>query len=138
MYLPGMSEIGERIHALRAARGESLAQLGAAVGLSASAVHQWEAGTTKALRPVNLFAVADHFDVSIRWLVTGSGARQVTETQTDFELQALRLFRKLTQDGQHAALSHLNWMAAQEQPDATKPSEIDPYPNVKKPIPHRR
>jgi transcriptional regulator with XRE-family HTH domain len=138
MYLPGMSDIGERIRTLRAARGESLAQLGDSVGLSASAVHQWEAGTTKALRPVNLFAVADHYDVSIRWLVTGEGARQVTETQTDFEHQALRLFRKLTQDGQHAALSHLNWMAAQEQPGATKPSELDPYPGVKKPAPHRR
>ena len=126
-----MSDIGHRIGALRSERGETLAQLGEAAGLSASAVHQWESGATKGLRPVNLIAVADHYSVSMRWLVTGRGPRSATETQTEFEFQALALFRRLSADGQHAALAHLNWIVSQEQSD-TKPSEIDPYPRAKK------
>jgi transcriptional regulator with XRE-family HTH domain len=133
MYLAAMSEIGERIAALRTAAGETLAQLGRVAGLSASAVHQWESGTTKGLRPSNLVAVADHYNVSIRWLVTGEGQQRVTETRSDFELQALKLFRKLSPDGQHSALAHLNWMLAQEKTDP-KPSEINPYPAAKKPL----
>jgi transcriptional regulator with XRE-family HTH domain len=126
-----VSEIGDRIKALRQERGERLGDLGAAAGLSASAVHQWESGTTKGLRPANLVAVADHYNVSIRWLVTGVGPQRVTETRTEFEFQAIELFRKLTEDGQHAALAHLNWMAAQESTDAA-PSAIDPFPRIKK------
>ena len=131
MYLSAMSDIGHRINALRTERGETLAQLGGSAGLSASAVHQWESGATKGLKPANLLAVADHYNVSIRWLVTGEGQRQVTETRTDFEFQALQLFRELTADGQHAALAHLNWMATHERPgDAA--SELNPSPRSKR------
>jgi transcriptional regulator with XRE-family HTH domain len=131
MYIQAVSEIGDRIKRLRLERGERLSDLGAAAGLSASAVHQWESGATKGLRPDNLVAVADHYNVSIRWLVTGTGSQRVTETRSEFEYQALELFRKLSEDGQHAALSHLNWMAAQENTDPA-PSVIDPYPRSKK------
>lgn len=132
MYALAMSEIGDRIKSLRESAGETLAQLGHAAGLSASAVHQWESGATKGLRPLNLLAVADHYRVAIRWLVTGEGTPRVTETRTEFEYQALELFRKLTADGQHAALAHLNWMASQETA-GDKPSALDPFPAAKKP-----
>lgn len=131
MYLAFVSEIGDRIKALRLERGERLGDLGAAAGLSASAVHQWESGTTKGLRPANLLAVADHYNVAIRWLVSGAGPKRVTETKTDFEYQALDLFRKLTDDGQHAALAHLDWMLSHEKP-ADPPSAANPFPAAKK------
>lgn len=131
MYLACVSEIGDRIKALRLAKGERLGDLGAAAGLSASAVHQWESGTTKGLRPANLIAVADHYNVSVRWLVTGDGPQRVTETRTEFEFQALELLRKLTDDGQHAALAHMNWLLSQEKPEAP-PSADNPFPRTEK------
>ncbi len=127
-----MSDIGDRIRRLRQARGERLTDLGAAAGLSASAVHQWESGTTKGLRPANLIAVADHYNVSIRWLVTGVGPQHLVAARTAFEVQAINLFRKLTPDGQHAALAHLNWMLAQESPRAERSAD-NPFPNAIQP-----
>lgn len=41
------------------------------VGVSASAVTQWESGSTKGLKPDNLFCVADALHVSPRWLAIG-------------------------------------------------------------------
>jgi transcriptional regulator with XRE-family HTH domain len=126
MYVVDVSDIGVRIRTLREERGETLAALGAAVGLSASAVHQWESGTTKGLRPANLLAVADHYGVAVHWLVNGAGPQRVMQTRTEFEAQALKLFRKLTPDGQHAALSHVNWLLSQERVD-DPPSPETPY-----------
>jgi hypothetical protein len=55
----------------------------------------------------------------------------VAEIRTEFERQLLDLFRKLSDDGQHAALGHINWMLSQEKTDPT-PSVADPYPRAKK------
>lgn len=67
--------IGDRIKSSREAKGLSQRELGKRVGVQSQSVSQWESGTTKALRPENLLAVADELGVSIRWLISGRGAR---------------------------------------------------------------
>lgn len=51
------------------------AELAGAVGVSISAVLQWLGGTTKSLKPENLFAVADALGLEARWLGTGKGGK---------------------------------------------------------------
>lgn len=52
-------------------------ELSGAVGVSISAVLQWLGGTTKGLKPENLFAVADALGVEARWLGTGKGSKEL-------------------------------------------------------------
>lgn len=49
----------------------SVATLAKKVGVSRSAVSQWETGDTKGLKPVNLLRCADALGVTVRLLVTG-------------------------------------------------------------------
>jgi len=128
-----MNEVGGRIAGLRAEKGQTLAVVGKAVGVSGAAVQQWETGSSKNIRLANLTRLAEHFGVSIRWLVSGEGPRQPEEAGTAFESQALALFRQLGPDGQHAALSHLNWMVSTDS--ASKQASVsNPYAGLKAPV----
>lgn len=66
-----MTTIGERIREARNRAGVTQPVLAEMVGVSASAVSQWESGSTKGLKPDNLFRVADALRVSPRWLAVG-------------------------------------------------------------------
>lgn len=66
-----MTTIGERIREARSRAGMTQRTLAELVGVSASAVTQWESGSTKGLKPDNLFSVADALRVSPRWLAIG-------------------------------------------------------------------
>lgn len=110
-----MSAIGERLLKLREERnGLQAVDVARALKITPSALSQLERGTTKNPRPENLLAAARFFDVSIAWLITGTGPRQHAEAATESEAQALLLFRKLGPSGQAAALAQLEWMAQRE------------------------
>lgn len=126
----GMNEVGQRIAQLRAEKGQTLAVVAKAVGVSGAAVQQWEAGSSKNIKLANLVRLAEHFKVSIRWLVSGEGSRQPEEAGTEFESQVLALFRLLGPDGQHAALSHLNWMVANDS-TSNRATASDPFAQTK-------
>ena len=128
-----MNEVGVRIAELRAEKAQTLATVAKAVGVSGAAVQQWEAGSSKNIKLANLTRLAEHFGVSIRWLVSGEGPRQPEEAGTAFESQALALFRQLGPDGQHAALSHLNWMVANDS-TSKQASASNPYVGLKAPV----
>lgn len=63
--------IGVRIRIAREALGWSQQQLSRAVGVSKSAVSQWEKGAVQNLKLGNLFAVADALGKDVRHLVFG-------------------------------------------------------------------
>jgi transcriptional regulator with XRE-family HTH domain len=127
-----MNEVGLRIAELRSGKGQTLAAVAKAVGVTGAAVQQWESGSSKNIKLANLTRLAEHFGVSIKWLVSGEGPRQQEQAETSFESQALALFRQLGADGQHAALAHLNWMVATDStPKQTSVS--NPYPGLKAP-----
>jgi transcriptional regulator with XRE-family HTH domain len=129
-YAYFVSEIGERLLKLRREReGLDAAQVARAIGITPSALSQWERGTVKNLRPENLLAAARYFQVSLPWLITGAGPRRTEEASTESEAEALRLFRKLSGAGQLAALAQLEWMTSREgggsQPgDAAMPNPL--------------
>ena len=67
--------LAERIRTRRAELGLNPVDLAAEVGVSVSAVLQWENGKTQNLKNEYLFAVADALNVSPRWLATGRGQK---------------------------------------------------------------
>ena len=129
-----MESIAGRIKQLRLAAGETQRQLGQVAGVRASAINQLEAGKSKSLQATHVVTIARHYGVDVTWLVTGSGSRDTHTTATPFEHQLLALFRRLSLDGQHAALAHLNWLLAQENPGSA--TAANPFPNANK-SPHK-
>lgn len=75
--------LGDRIRSAREAKGWTQPELGKAVGVSKSAVSQWEKGAVLNLKLGNLFAVAEVLGKSVQDLVFGnSGATsQISERQ---------------------------------------------------------
>lgn len=65
--------IGERIREARQTYRISQGSLAKRVGVSASAVSQWESGDVRGLKPANLLATARALGISVQWLVYGSG-----------------------------------------------------------------
>lgn len=85
-------DIGVRIKALRREKGLSQDELAQQVGVSRSAVAQWETGRTGQVTG-NLSRIAGALDASVEFLVYGNDKHAPgTVTQGD-ELALLRLYR---------------------------------------------
>jgi transcriptional regulator with XRE-family HTH domain len=66
-----MSNIGNRIKALRRRDGLTQEQLGEAIGLTFSGVSSIEKGVSK--NPEKLLQIAKYFNVNYEWLLSGDG-----------------------------------------------------------------
>lgn len=90
--------LGARIKAAREARGLTQPELGKIVGVSKSAVNQWENGVVQNLKLPNLFALAQAVGKDPRELVFGEAQEhRVAESRparyTDISPQQLALIR---------------------------------------------
>jgi transcriptional regulator with XRE-family HTH domain len=70
---PPMETMGDRIRTLREARRLTQEQLGKLVGVSKSAVSQWEDGSTKNIKLVAFLALLEALGTDYEWLVYGAG-----------------------------------------------------------------
>jgi transcriptional regulator with XRE-family HTH domain len=70
-----METIGSRIRQLREARGWTQAQFAKRVGVTKSAVSQWENDATKNLKLVTFLNVVDALGTTVEYLVQGSSRR---------------------------------------------------------------
>lgn len=66
-----MSTVGGRIQAARLARGLTQEQLAAVIGVTKSAVSQWESGRIDRLTADNLLKLAEAVEASARWIWQG-------------------------------------------------------------------
>lgn len=71
--LPRMETMGERIKQLREARKLTQEQLGEAVGVSKSAVSQWEDGSTKNIKLTTFLRLVEALGTDERYLIWGAG-----------------------------------------------------------------
>ncbi len=85
------SEIGARIREARRTQRWTQDDLAAAVGVSRSAVAQWETGRAGQLTP-NLTRIASALGVGVEFLMFGVDKRAPAQTRSD-ELAMLRLYR---------------------------------------------
>jgi transcriptional regulator with XRE-family HTH domain len=87
-----LEEIGARIAAARRARRLTQGELAARVGVSRSAVAQWETGRAGQVTG-NLSRIAMVLDVGIEHLMHGSDKRSPLQAISAEETAMLRLFR---------------------------------------------
>ena len=88
---------GARIRAARQARGMTQHDLADAVGVSRSAVAQWETDRAGQVR-ANLARIAAALGVSVGYLVTGGAPDGPPAAEDATELALLRLYRACTPD----------------------------------------
>lgn len=111
-----IGEIGARIRAAREARGLTQGGLAELVGVSRSAVAQWETGRSGQVGG-NLAAIARCLGVSVEHLLLGSGAGQIAqelgwaEGMTGDEMALIRLYRQCNPADRAVILHLLRGMA---------------------------
>ncbi len=89
--------VGERIRHIRAERGWTQDRLAEAVGVSRSAVAQWETDRVGQVR-TNLTRIADALDVSVEFLLHGDDKRAPISAGSGDELALLRLYRECDEE----------------------------------------
>ncbi len=91
------SSVGHRIRQVRADRGWTQDQLATEVGVSRSAVAQWETDRAGQVRG-NLSRIADVLGVSVEYLLHGAASRAPSGAESGDELALLRLYRECDSD----------------------------------------
>ena len=104
-------QIGERIREARQARGWTQDELAEAVGVSRSAVAQWETGRAGQVTG-NLSRIAEVLDVSIEHLAHGRSKRTSGQATSGDELALLRLYRECSPDDKQLLLRTARRLAA--------------------------
>ena len=87
------TDIGARIRIAREEQGWTQDQLAEAVGVSRSAVAQWETGRAGQVT-TNLTRVASTLGVGVEYLMHGRDSRVPGQAYTGDELAMLRLYRE--------------------------------------------
>jgi transcriptional regulator with XRE-family HTH domain len=87
------SDIGTRIRAARRDRGLTQDELADQVGVSRSAVAQWETGRTGQVTG-NLSRIAAALGANVEYLMVGDNKRAAGEVRQGDELALLRLYRE--------------------------------------------
>jgi transcriptional regulator with XRE-family HTH domain len=98
-----LEDIGERIAAARRAREWTQGDLAAQVGVSRSAVAQWETGRAGQVT-ANLSRIAEVLEVGIEYLMHGAEQRAPREAINAEETAMLRLFRDCGPDDRQILL----------------------------------
>jgi transcriptional regulator with XRE-family HTH domain len=86
-------DIGSRIRTIRRERGLTQDELAEQVGVSRSAVAQWETGRTGQVTG-NLSRIASALRVNVEFLMVGDDKRAAAEVRQGDELALLRLYRE--------------------------------------------
>jgi transcriptional regulator with XRE-family HTH domain len=89
--------VGARIRAARLARGMTQADLAEAVGVSRSAVAQWETERSGQVRG-NLTKISSVLGVSVQHLLSGTSEGVTVGPENATEHALLRLYRGCTED----------------------------------------
>ena len=97
------SGLAARIRTVRRERGLSQERLASAVGVSRSAVAQWETGRSGQLG-VHLARVASVLGVGVGWLLQGGGLDDPDGALTGDQLALLRLYRACSPDDRQILL----------------------------------
>jgi len=86
-------DIGTRVRATRRQRGMTQDELADKVGVSRSAVAQWETGRAGQVTG-NLSRIAGVLDVNVEYLMYGDDKRAAGDVRQGDELALLRLYRE--------------------------------------------
>lgn len=131
-----MSTVGGRIAYARAARGLTMEQLAGKVGVSKSAISQWEGGRIETMKAHHLLKLAKVLEVSPKWLWEwkddkGEAIPMGVETHLDpDQSDLLETFKILKPEFRDALLGDAHKYL---KLSATEPNRNNPYPRAPKP-----
>lgn len=108
---PGTEGVAIRIREARRALGLTQDELARRVGVSRSAIAQWETDRTGQVR-ANLARVAAVLGVSISYLMTGESEAGLMNVETADERALLSLYRQIREPGRSELLRNARRMAA--------------------------
>jgi len=97
------TDMGIRIREVRRERGWTQDRLANAVGVSRSAVAQWETGRAGQVT-TNLTRVAEMLEVGVEYLMYGDDKRPPAEARLGDELALLRLYRECSAEDRQLLL----------------------------------
>jgi len=107
------SEIGARIQTARRERRWTQDTLASTIGVSRSAVAQWETGRAGQLT-ANLARIAAALGVGVEFLMYGEDKRAPAEARTGDELAMLRLYRACAPEDRQILLRTARRFAGRE------------------------
>ncbi len=105
------AQIGGRIKDVRQERGWTQEELAQKVGVSRSAVAQWETGRAGQITG-NLKRIAASLDVGAEYLMYGTEKRGPSEVRQGDELALLRLYRECSPDDRQLVLRIMRRLAS--------------------------
>lgn len=103
-------EIGGRIRSARKERGLTQDGLAAAVGVTRSAVAQWETARAGQVTD-NLSRIASALGINVEWLIHGDDKRVPLNVSTGDEAAMLRLYRECAPEDRQFVLRTLAKLA---------------------------
>ena len=109
------ANIGTRIRAARRDRGLTQDELAEQVGVSRSAVAQWETGRTGQVTG-NLSRIAGVLEVNVEYLMYGDDKRAMGEVRQSDELALLRLYRECDPEDRQMLLRTARRLAIPRHP----------------------
>ncbi len=109
--IPATDGVALRIREARRALGFTQDELARRVGVSRSAIAQWETDRTGQVR-ANLARVAAVLGVSVGYLMTGERAVGLVNVETADERALLSLYREIREPGRSELLRNARRMAA--------------------------
>jgi transcriptional regulator with XRE-family HTH domain len=115
---PAVEGAAARIREIRRSRGMTQDELARRVGVSRSAIAQWETDRTGQVR-ANLARVAAVLGVSIGYLLTGDSDTGLVNVETADERALLSLYRQIREPGRAELLRNARLMAAIQRPSST-------------------
>ena len=110
------TDIGTRVRDVRRERGWTQDEFARRVGVSRSAVAQWETGRAGQVTG-NLTRIADVLGVGVEYLTFGNDKRAPGQVGQGDELALLRLYRECTPEDRQLALRMLRRLALQGRDD---------------------
>ena len=100
-----LSEFGKRVRAAALAKGLTQADLARACGISDSALSQLMTGASKQPAATTLTCLSRTLQVSGEWLLSGGGSAPAVGADTLEEVEALSLFRAMSEANHEAWLT---------------------------------
>ncbi|MFL5284572.1 MAG: helix-turn-helix domain-containing protein [Rhodopila sp.] len=107
--------IGQRVRAERHQRGLTQDELAQRVGVSRSAVAQWETGRAGQLT-ANLARIAAALDTHVEHLMYGTDKRAASQAQQGDEMALLRLYRECDPEDRQILLRTARRLARRDAP----------------------
>jgi transcriptional regulator with XRE-family HTH domain len=122
-------QIGIRIRDARREQGWTQEQLAQAVGVSRSAVAQWETGRAGQITG-NLTRIAQVLSIGVEYLTHGDDKRGSSEVRQADELAMLRLYRECTPEDRQIVLRLLVRLSRSRPGHETRAAARDEDPTV--------